>query len=388
MSRTSEFGRTAGLGALTLAAAPAMAASLTSAPFGATADGTPVTRTTMTTGGGVSVTFMSYGGAITDVTTPDRHGRPGHVVLGFPTLRDYETKAARGELYFGAILGRYANWIARGRFSLDGHAYQLSLSDPPHTIHGGKRGFDKRVWAVQPLAISGESVSARLTYTSADGEEGFPGTLRVAVTYTLSEDGAFAIRYQAATDKDTVIALASHMNFNLAGAGSPGGVLGQVLSVRADNFLPLDKGQIPLGPLAPVGGTPFDFRRPTAIGARIHDPDAQLAIANGGYDNYWILDKQGDLARPQLAAQVIDPASGRTLDCSTTEPGVQIYTGGWFDGSFSGTGGRYGKYAAFTLETHHFPDSPNHPEFPATELKPGQAFDSTTIFRFGVQHQP
>ncbi len=381
MNRIARFGCIA----LVLAAPPATAASLTSAPFGTTTEGVPVMRYTMATSGGPSVTFMGYGGAIIDVTTPDRHGRSGHVVLGFPTLRDYETKAAQGELYFGALLGRYANWIAHGRFSLDGHDYQLSLSDPPHTIHGGKRGFDKRVWAVQELATSGRSVGARLTYTSADGEEGFPGTLRVAVTYTLSEDGAFAIRYQAVTDKDTVVALSSHMSFDLAGAGSPGGVLGQVLTVHAESFLPLDKGQIPLGAPAPVAGTPFDFRRPTAIGARIHDRDAQLAIGNGGYDNYWILDRQGDVAQPRLAVHALDPASGRTLDCSTTEPGVQIYTANWFDGSYSGIGGRYDRFAAFTLETHHFPDSPNHPDFPTTELMPGQAFDSTTIFRFGVQ---
>ncbi len=362
----------------------ARAASLVSAPFGTTLDGTPVTRYTMATGGGVSVSFMSYGGAVTDVTAPDRQGRHGHVVLGFPTLRDYETKGADGGLYFGAILGRYANWIARGRFTLDGHEHQLSLPYPPHSIHGGKQGFDKRVWAVQPQATADESVSARLTYTSPDGEEGYPGTLRVAVTYTLSDDGAFTIRYEAMTDKPTVLALSNHMNFNLAGAGSPGGVLGQVLMVRADRYLPLDKSQIPLGHPAPVAGTLFDFRTPAAIGARIHDKNEQLAIADG-YDQYWVLDKRGDPAQPQLAARAYDPGSGRTLECWTTEPGVQIYTAGFFDGSYSGTGGRYGKYAAFTLETHHYPDSPNHPAFPTTELRPGQVFSSTTIFRFGIQ---
>lgn len=361
----------------------ARAASLVGAPFGTTLDGKPVTRYTMATGG-VSVSFMSYGGAITDVTTPDRQGRPGHVVLGFPTLRDYETKNADGGLYFGAILGRYANWIAQGRFMLDGREHRISAPYPPHTIHGGKQGFDKRVWAVQPQATAGRSVSARLTYTSPDGEEGYPGTLQVAVTYTLSENGTFTIRYQAVTDKATVLALSNHMNFNLAGAGSPDGVLGQVLTVHADRYLSLDKSQIPLGHLAPVAGTPFDFRAPTAIGARIHDKDEQLAIADG-YDQYWVLDKRGDPAQPRLAVHAYDPGSGRTLDCWTTEPGVQIYTAGYFDGSYSGTGGRYSKYAAFTLETHHYPDSPNHPAFPTTELRPGQVYDSTTIFRFGVQ---
>ena len=382
--RTKRWSGGAVCFAVILAAAPTRAASLTSAPFGTTADGKPITRYTMATGGGVSVTFMSYGGAVTDVIAPDRQGRLGHIVLGFPTLRDYETKGAEGELYFGALLGRYANWIARGRFSLDGHDYQLTLSDPPNTIHGGRKGFDKQVWAVQPLATSGPSVGARLSYTSADGEEGYPGTLKVSVTYTLSDNGAFAIHYEAVTNKDTVVNLSNHMNFDLAGAGSPGGALRQVLTVDADDYLPLDQAQIPLGQLAPVAGTPFDFRKPTAIGARIHNKNEQLAIANG-YDQYWVLNKHGDPAQPQLAVHAVDPASGRTLDCYTTEPGVQIYTADWFDGSISGIGGRYGKYAAFTLETQHFPDSPNRANFPTTELKPGQVFDSTTIFRFGVQ---
>ena len=367
-----------------VAAAAARAATLTATPFGRTADGQLVTRYTMSTNGGVSVSFMSYGGAVTDVTAPDRQGRPGHVVLGFPTLRDYETKGAEGELYFGAILGRYTNWISRGRFRLDGREYQITLSDPPNTIHGGKKGFDKRVWAVQLQATSGQSVGARLTYTSPDREEGFPGTLRVGVTYTLSEDGAFTIHYEAATDRTTVLTLSNHMNFNLAGAGSPGGVLRQVLTVHADKYLPLDRSQLPLGSLAPVAGTPFDFRAPTEIGARIHDKDPQLAIADG-YDQYWVLNKQGDPAQPQLSVHALDPTSGRTLDLYTTEPGVQIYTADWFNGSYSGTGGRYSKYAAFTLETQHYPDSPNHPDFPSTELRPGQAYSSTTTFRFGVQ---
>lgn len=310
------FGRRTGaavLASLLMAAESAGAASLTSAPFGVVADGAPVTRYTMTTGSGVSVTFMNYGGAVTDITTPDRDGRPGHIVLGFPTLRDYETKAADGGLYFGALLGRYANWIDRGRFTLDGRAYQLALSNPPHTIHGGRRGFDKRMWTVQPLATSGQSVGARLTYISADGEEGFPGTLQVGATYTLSEDGAFTIRFEAMPDKATIINLSNHMNFNLAGAGS-GDVLRHELVVHAGRYLPLDRAQLPLGSPAPVGGTPFDFRTPTAIGARIRDRNDQLAIADG-YDHYWVLRKSGGPAQPQLAVQAFDPASGRILDC-------------------------------------------------------------------------
>lgn len=369
---------------LLVTATTAAAATLTSTPFGTTANGKPVNRYTMATSRGVSVSFMNYGGTITDVITPDRQGRLGHIVLAFPTLRDYETKSANAELYFGALLGRYANWIARGRFSLDDHAYQITLTDTPNTIHGGKSGFDKRFWMVQPRARSGRSVGARLTYTSPDGEEGFPGTLHVAVTYTLSEDGSLSIHYEAMTNKNIVINLSNHMNFNLAGAGVPGGALSQVLTVHADRYLPLDRSQIPLGALALVGGTPFDFRKPTAIGARMHDKNEQLSIADG-YDHYWVLNKEGDAARPQLAVHAFDPASGRTLDSYTTEPGVQIYTADGFDGSYTGVGGRYDQYAAFTLETQHFPDSVNHPRFPTTELKPGQVFNSTSIFRFGVQ---
>ena len=362
----------------------ASAATLTSTPFGKTLAGASVTQYVMSARDGVSVTFISYGGTVIDVITPDRQGHPGHIVLGFPALRDYETTGAQQELYFGALLGRYTNWISQGRFKLNENSYQITLTDPPNTIHGGKKGFDKRIWTVKPQAASGQSVSALLSYTSADGEEGFPGKLKVSVTYSLTDDGAFTIHYGATTDKDTIISLSNHMNFDLAGAGSPDGVTRHVLGLDADGYLPLDGKQIPLGTIASVVDTPFDFRQPTAIGAHIHDKNQQLAIANG-YDQYWVLNKREDVAKPQLAAHVYDPESGRTLDCYTTEPGIQVYTADWFDGSLIGIGGRYVKYGAFTLETQRFPDSPNHANFPSTELKPGQAFSSTTIFRFGVQ---
>lgn len=361
----------------------AQAVALTSEPFGKTAAGMAVTRYTMKTRGGVAVSFINYGGAITDVVTPDRRGRPGHIVLGFPTLRQYETIGAQNELYFGALLGRYANWIDRGRFTLDGHGYQLSLSDPPNTIHGGATGFDKRFWQVKPIQLSGSRAAALLTYVSPEGEEGYPGTVKVTVTYTLAEDGAFTIRYQATTDRPTILNLSNHMNFNLAGAGSDN-VLGQTLTIDADRYLPLNRSQLPLGSTAEVAGTPLDFRAPIAIGARIHTINEQLSIAQG-YDNYWVLNKRTPSAGAQFAARAYDPGSGRTIDCFTTEPGVQIYTGGFFDGATAGIGGRYPRYAGFTLETQHYPDSPNHPEYPSTTVRPDQIYESITTFRFSAE---
>ena len=312
---------------------------------------------------------------------PDRNGRRAPVVLGFPTLREYETTGQANRLYFGAILGRYANFIAGGRFRLDGGEHRVPVTDPPNSIHGGPRGFDTRVWRITPLVTSGPQVSARLRYVSPDGEEGFPGTLTTDVTYALSEDGTFSIGYEATTDRATVVTLSNHMNFNLAGAGAPRGILDHVLTVDADRYLPLDRTQVPLGTLAPVAGTPLDFRRPTAIGARIRDAHPELAAASG-YDSYWVLNTRDGAVRP--AVRVADPGSGRTLEVLTTEPGVQIYTSGFFDGSVTGVGGRYDQHASFTLETHGYPDSPNRPAFPTTLLRPGQTYRSTTMFRFGV----
>jgi len=364
---------------------PAGAATLASAPFGNTADGQPVRRYTMTAESGVSVSFMNYGGSITDITTPDRNGRRVPIVLGFPTLRDYEggANAAMSGVYFGSIIGRYANFIAKGQFNLDGHQYRLAQNYLGNFLNGGNKGFDKKVWQVQPKSISGQRVSALLTYTSPDGEEGFPGTVKVSITYSLSDDGVFTIHYEAVTDKTTVINLTNHANFNLSGAGS-GDVLQQVLTIDSDKYTPTDKTQIPLGPLAKVDGTPFDFRMPVAIGARIHYQNEQLILARG-YDQNWVLNKHGDPLQPQHAVHVYDPKSGRTLDCFTTEPALVIYTGNFFDGSFAGTGGVYRQLAAFTLETQHFPDSPNQPAFPTTVLNPGQIYKSTTVLQFGVQ---
>jgi aldose 1-epimerase len=370
--------------AAALAATPAAAATLGTASFGTTADGKAVSLVTMSNRHGVTVKFMTYGGIVTQIITPDRAGHPGNIVLGFPTLRDYETKSAEGGLYFGALIGRYANRIARGHFSLDGHDYTLAINNPPNSLHGGIKGFDKQVWDLHAGPASGHAVSADLHLVSPAGQEGYPGMLDVTVTYSLSDDNAFTIRYRATTDADTVLNLTNHSYFNLAGAGSRDGVFNQVLMVDADQYTPTDSTAIPLGQNAPVENTPFDFRKPTAIGARIRADDQQLIWAHG-YDHNWVLNKHGNPAEPQLAATAYDPASGRTLECLTNQPGVQIYTGNFLTGAYAGNGGIYRQTDAFTLETQHFPDSPNRPGFPTTELKPGQTFDSTTVFRFGTR---
>ena len=358
------------------------AATLTSAPFGEH-DGQAVTLYTMDSGSGVTIRFMSYGGIVTAIDTPDRHGRAAGIVLGFPDLHGYETVSARDGLYFGALIGRYANRIARGHFRLDGHDHALPMNNGPNSLHGGLVGFDKRIWTVTPGPTSGSAVSAELTLISADGDQGYPGALTVRVTYTLSSANAFTIRYRATTDKDTVLNLTNHAYFNLAGVGAPNGVCDQIMTIDADHYTPTDATAIPLGAQASVAGTPFDFRHATAIGARIREPDQQLLWAHG-YDHNWVLNKTGDASRPQFAARLHDPSSGRTLVVETTQPGVQVYTGNFLNGAAAGTGGIYRQTDGVTFETQHYPDSPNHPDYPTTELKPGQTFDETTIFRFST----
>ena len=372
----------AAIGLVVAGSGPTAAATLTSAPFGRH-DGQPVTLYTMTSGRGVTVSFMSYGGIITAIDAPDRHGKTADIVLGFPDLQGYETVSARDGLYFGALIGRYANRIARGHFTLDGHDHALPVNNGPNSLHGGLVGFDKRIWTVTTGPTSGPAVSAQLTLTSADGDQGYPGTLMVTVTYTLSSNNAFTIRYRATTDRPTVLNLTNHSYFNLAGVGAPNGVFDQMMTIDADHYTPTDATAIPLGAQAKVAGTPFDFRHPTAIGAHIRVPDQQLLWAHG-YDHNWVLNKTGDVSHPQFAARLHDPSSGRTLDVETTQPGVQVYTGNFLNGTDAGTGGIYRQTDGVTFETQHYPDSPNHPDYPTTELQPGQTFDETTVFRFSV----
>lgn len=342
-------------------------------PFGKTPEGEPVHIFTLTNKTGMEVRAINYGGIITHLRVPDRRGTLADVVLGFDTLEPY----VKGHPFFGAIVGRYGNRIGRAQFTLNGQTYRLAANDGPNHLHGGIRGFDKMVWTAEPLANG-----VAFTRTSPDGEEGYPGTLTIRVAYTLTDGNMLTVEYQATTDKATPINLTQHSYFNLAGHDA-GDVLGHEVWIGADRFTPVDSTLIPTGELASVQGTPFDFRKPTAIGARIDQPSEQIKFGRG-YDHNWVLNRQpGDTL--QRAARVIEPRSGRTLDVSTTEPGVQFYTGNFLDGTVTGKGGAiYRHRGGFCLETQHFPDSPNKPQFPSTILEPGGTYRTRTAFTFGV----
>jgi aldose 1-epimerase len=346
--------------------------------FGKMPDGTPVDKYTLTNVHKVQVSILTYGGIVQSIVVPDKNGKPGDVALGFDNLDQYIKESS----YFGAIIGRYGNRIAKGQFTLDGKQYQIPTNDGPNALHGGITGFDKEVWTAAPIENS-NLVGVELTYFSADGQMGFPGNLAVTVRYTLDNDNELAIHYSAVSDKDTIVNLTNHSYFNLAGAGN-GTVLDQIAMINADHFTPVDKTLIPTGKLEEVQGTPLDFTKPTAIGARIHSDDEQLKNAeskHGGYDFNWALNDPGVLNA--LAVRVTDPESGRTVEMYTSEPGVQMYTSNSLDGTLKGKDGlTYQHWGAFTLEAQHYPDSPNHPTFPSTELKPGGKYTQTTIYKF------
>jgi aldose 1-epimerase len=325
----------------------------------------------------MEVRTMSYGATIVSLRVPDRNGQSDDVVLGFDTLDGYLAP----EPYFGAVVGRYGNRIAKGQFTLDGTTYHLATNNGPNHLHGGNKGFDKVLWTVTTKESAAGS-SAIFARTSPDGEEGYPGNLQVRVTYTLTDRNELIIDYHATTDKATPVNLTQHSYFNMAGEGS-GDILGQQLTIAADRYTPVDATLIPTGELAPVSGTPFDFRQPTAIGARIDRDDAQLK--NGkGYDHNWVLTRKG--AGLQFAARLTDPKSGRSLEIATTEPGLQFYSGNFLDGTIKGKSGHvYGHRSGLCLETQHFPDSPNHRNFPSTILEPGKSYDSQTVFTFSAK---
>jgi aldose 1-epimerase len=346
-------------------------------PYGTTQDGQAVDIYTMTNEHGLRVRFLSYGGVITEINTPNRAGRLDNIVLGLGTLREYETLPG----HFGAITGRYANRIGGAQFTLNGQTYHLIANNGPNTLHGGPNALDHRVWTVSPLTTP-NGVAATLSYASPDGDQNFPGTLTTQVTYTLTNDDVLQIVYVASTDKDTVINFTNHSYFNLAGNGS-GSITDQLLVVNADRYTPTGPDQIPTGEIAPVEGTPLDFRQMIPIGARLHSAFQQIVYARG-YDHNFVLNKPTGGVMT-FAARAYDPRSGRLIDCFTSEPGVQVYTSNGMNGSIVGSSGTtYRQTEGFTLETQHFPDSPNKPNFPSTELKPGQEFRSTTIFRFAT----
>ncbi len=354
-------------------------ASITRAPFGHTPDGTAVDLYTLRNGPGMTVDIMTYGGIIQKLLVPDRHGRLTNVVLGFPTLADY---VANNSPYFGALIGRYANRIAGGKFTLDGQTYQLPLNNGPNSLHGGTTGFDKRVWTATEVPPAHGSVGLKLHYTSPSGEMGYPGTVQVDVTYTLDSRDALRIDYRATTDQPTIVNLTNHTYWNLAGEGS-GTVYDQVLRLNASRFTPVDSTLIPTGAIVPVAGTPLDFTRPTPIGAHIRSGDPQIVLAQG-YDFNYVLNRH-DSTSMVLAAQARDPHSGRALAIYTTQPGIQFYSGNFLDGTLTGTsGGTYRQSDGFALETQHFPDSPNQPNFPSTVLRPGHAFTSSTIYQLSA----
>jgi aldose 1-epimerase len=365
----------AGLVAGTVAGAPALAGSIEKRPFGTMPDGRTVEVYTLRNDGKMSVDILTYGGVVHTLNVPDRDGHVGNIALGFAKLEDYLTKSP----YFGNITGRYANRIAGGAFTLDGQTYELAKNNGPNALHGGLKGFDKQLWQAREVS-GGDGVGLELTYTSPDGEEGYPGTLTTKVTYVVTNKDELRIDYEATTDKPTVVNLTNHTYFNLAGEGS-GSILDHELMLNASAFTPVDATLIPTGEIAKVAGGPMDFTSPTRIGARIRNGDQQLVYGRG-YDHNWVLDKPQPGALT-VAARVHEPTSGRVMEISTTEPGIQFYAGNFLDASLVGTSGRmYRQSDGFCLETQHFPDSPNHPDFPSTVLRPGEVYRTTTVHHF------
>jgi len=333
---------------------------------------------TLRNAAGLEVRLTDYGGIVTALLVPDREGRFDDIVLGFDAVDSYFGPHP----YFGGIIGRYANRIARGRFRLEGREHVLACNDGDHHLHGGSRGFDRMFWSAQ--SRSGHGSSLVLRRTSEDGEEGYPGRLDCEVTYTLTEANELRIDYTASTDRPTFVNLTHHSYFNLTGRRG-GDVLGHQLFIEADTFLPVDEGLIPTGEMRPVRGTPFDFREPVAIGSRIAAADPQLARGKGYDHNFCLGPRGGDPTTPSLAARLVEPGSGRVMEILTTEPGLQVYAGGGLDGSVLGKGGRpYGRHAGLCLEPQHFPDSPNRPAFPSARLDPGELYRSVTIYRFST----
>ena len=350
---------------------------LTQSPYGRTAEDKLVDLITLRNNHGYEMKVLTLGGIIVSLHTPDRTGAFDDIVLGFDDLKSYLDKSP----YFGCLIGRYGNRIAKGRFSLDGTPYTLATNNAPNHLHGGVKGWDKVIWGFEVFQKA-DSVGVILTHTSPDGDEGYPGTVKARVTYTLTDDDRIIVDYHATTDKATIINLTQHSYFNLAGAKA-NDILGHELTLNAAEYTPVDDTLIPTGQIAPVDGTPFDFRTSTAIGARIDAKDVQITRGKG-YDHNFVLSRQA----PGLseAATVVEPLTGRTMTIATTEPGIQFYSGNFLDGTLTGKGGRnYAHRSGFCLETQHYPDSPNQPKFPTTTLRPGETYSSQTVFSFGIK---
>jgi aldose 1-epimerase len=342
-------------------------------PFGKTQDGQQVDIVTLTNDKCLTAKIMTYGGIIVSFEAPDKNGKAGDIVLGFDNLDGY----LKGHPYFGAIIGRYGNRIGGAKFALDGKEYKLTKNEGENILHGGPRGFDKVVWKIEKAETKGNKAELKLSYTSKDGEEGFPGNLKCVVTYTLTSDNKLEMKYEATTDKPTVVNMTNHAYWNLAGQGS-GDVLGHELMLNADKYTPVDKTLITTGELKDVKDTPMDFTKPMTIGARIKQIDI------GGYDHNFAL--KGKAGKMKLAAKVYEPTSGRVMEIQTTEPGIQFYSSIGLDGSLKGKDGKaYNKFGAFCLETQHYPDSPNKPTFPSTVLRPGEKYETITVHTFSTK---
>ena len=367
---TPSFGSLRGSGFV------AAATGVTESGFGTAPDGSPVRLFTLTNANGMELRAITYGVIIVSLKVPDRDGKLGDIVVGHDSMEGYLTRSR----FFGAVVGRYGNRIANGRFTLDGHTYQLTQNNGTNHLHGGTKGFDKIVWDAKVNADP-RGPSVVFTHTSPEGHEGYPGTLAARVVYTLTSDNALVIEYSATTDKPSIVNMTQHSYWNLAGEGS-GTIVDHRLTLKADHFTPVDSTVIPTGELAPVDGTPFDFRKETPIGARIDADHPQIKIASG-YDHNFVFKRSG--SGPEQLVRVVDPKTGRTMEISTTEPGIQFYSANKLDDSYVGKSGHvYGARSAFCLETQHFPDSPNKPNFPSTVVRPDKPYQSTTIFKFGI----
>lgn len=344
-------------------------------PFGKTSDGKAVDIYTLRSTNGMEARIMTYGGTLVSLKVPDRNGNFGDVVLGCDSVTNYQKQTG----YLGALIGRYGNRIAKGQFTLDGKTYHLDINNPPNSLHGGTNGYDKVIWTAKPVPTD-SGPSLELTYTSKDGEEGYPGTLKIKAVYKLTDDNSLRIEFSATTDADTVANLTGHTYWNLAGKGN---ILDHVVMINADKFTPVDENLIPTGVLQPVDNSPFDFRTPTAVGARIEQVNDQIKFGKG-YDHNFVLNKAPD--KLDVAASLYDPSTGRMMQVLTTEPGVQFYSGNFLDGTINGKGGWVYQFRnGLCFEPQHFPDSPNQPAFPSTELKPGETYHNIIEYKFSVK---